>query len=1213
MNSNENNNEENNNNENINEENINNENNNNENNKENNNENNNIENEMQQDFLENIDSDIQNIQNIQENLKKKKKRKKRKKEETNQTKEKIEKQAGIIEELLMENFMCHRKLKIRLNSGVNVIFGSNGSGKSAIFTALLFCLGAHTRLTNRGTNLKDLIRYGQNSCKVRVKLCNKGPIAFEPDKFGKHIYIEHKITRASSTYKIYNSKLEMISGKKNTLIQILDNFSIFIDNPIVIMPQDKVREFISKAKPQNLYRNFVRATGLEQMQKSVENAEKTIKNVANKEIKKKEAIVEKIEQEIKILNEAIEREQKYQSLKKEYHWALISQEEQKVRLSAVEMRKRADKLKQMTEGFEKAKKDLIEAESQISQFHEELDSIEAKSENIQEEKQEIQKKKKQVETEIRTKEKETKQIKTRMQDLKRQEQGKQRELKQAEDLMREYEERERRRKEKNKAIKQKIEELNTKYNELKKKKPTERNETVELERAVSEMTAQLRKSKDLENGFYREKKELKNQIRQSELSEMNEEKKRLSALGESTEKMKEVIDKNTRRFKTEPIGPLGLSIKLRDEKWMAVFQEVLGTVMKSFIVGSFEDQKSLQNLYYAAVKNSRLKNQEPGIFKTNFSNSRYNVKMPNINCTIFLQVLEIQDPIIYNCVIDWVKPETIALADSLPEARQILLNSRQYSLKVTKCYLVDGTLCMHKRSFSVMPPTKSRFFNPNQNYNVKIDKQAILSRISQIDIEIQNAQSQKSAFENQLKQHRSQIDKITKDIERAEREARTNISDLKYQIQRKKSKINEIEEEPPRTTPEISTEIEDIQKDLTRKKEKIERIEGEISQSKSELEEIKKKDEENFEKKRKCDKKQKEISTKFGRMLQQQTDAQNIVEKADTKRSGLLSEISHLDTTLEKNLKRLKDHTKECVKKSGSRIVTDKPLEELRDFMKKYKEDSKKLTNLDRKEILEKNEELQKVLRNISQTKSEIQTIEKRTENNAGYLNKKFNMFRTQIQQKFQKVLRLRRMRGSLVINLDEQKLFLNLSLTEEQLLLSSNKNIVSIESSQINPNSPKTSKKRNPSQKTKNNKNPNNINNNINNINNNKQDSSQIPVDSLDQKVKRPRVQSQLKNLSQFRKTKSFSGGEKLIVTVAYLLALWGVVDSPFYSIDEFDLYFDDLNRSIMFDLLIQHSLTVPDRQFIFITPLDVSFLADKENVTIFKLKDKNKEARDN
>jgi len=53
--------------------------------------------------------------------------------------------------------MCHDALEITLNENVNFIVGRNGSGKSAILTALTVGLGARANVTSRGTSVKGII------------------------------------------------------------------------------------------------------------------------------------------------------------------------------------------------------------------------------------------------------------------------------------------------------------------------------------------------------------------------------------------------------------------------------------------------------------------------------------------------------------------------------------------------------------------------------------------------------------------------------------------------------------------------------------------------------------------------------------------------------------------------------------------------------------------------------------------------------------------------------------------------------------------------------------------------------------------------------------------------------------------------------------------------------------------------------------------------
>ncbi|RDX68774.1 Structural maintenance of chromosomes protein 6A, partial [Mucuna pruriens] len=68
--------------------------------------------------------------------------------------------AGIIKRLRLENFMCHSKHETDFGSHVNFITGQNGSGKSAILTALCVAFGCRAKGTQRASTLKDFIKTG---------------------------------------------------------------------------------------------------------------------------------------------------------------------------------------------------------------------------------------------------------------------------------------------------------------------------------------------------------------------------------------------------------------------------------------------------------------------------------------------------------------------------------------------------------------------------------------------------------------------------------------------------------------------------------------------------------------------------------------------------------------------------------------------------------------------------------------------------------------------------------------------------------------------------------------------------------------------------------------------------------------------------------------------------------------------------------------------
>lgn len=68
---------------------------------------------------------------------------------------------AIIESVTCINFMCHTKLHVALGPLINFIIGHNGSGKSAVLTAITLCLGGKATATNRGQNLKSFVKEGQ--------------------------------------------------------------------------------------------------------------------------------------------------------------------------------------------------------------------------------------------------------------------------------------------------------------------------------------------------------------------------------------------------------------------------------------------------------------------------------------------------------------------------------------------------------------------------------------------------------------------------------------------------------------------------------------------------------------------------------------------------------------------------------------------------------------------------------------------------------------------------------------------------------------------------------------------------------------------------------------------------------------------------------------------------------------------------------------------
>jgi hypothetical protein len=80
-------------------------------------------------------------------------------------------------------------------------------------------------------------------------------------------------------------------------------------------------------------------------------------------------------------------------------------------------------------------------------------------------------------------------------------------------------------------------------------------------------------------------------------------------------------------------------------------------------------------------------------------------------------------------------------------------------------------------------------------------------------------------------------------------------------------------------------------------------------------------------------------------------------------------------------------------------------------------------------------------------------------------------------------------------------------------------------------------------------------------------------------------------------------SGGERSFTTMCLLLALGDKLETPFRIFDEFDVFLDAQARKLVMQSMIHMAKKLENRQFIFITPQDLSNLTADDKLRIFKL----------
>lgn len=139
-----------------------------------------------------------------------------------------------INRIHLENYRIHDKLDVEFDSGINLLLGENGKGKSSILEAIGYAL-FDSEL--RGGNQREAIKYGKKSAKIEIEFTGID---------GEDYIVTRKIPGSTSIYKKDDPDFQLI-GKEDRIRElcgIKGDLKGIYDNVIVA----KQNEFISSFK-----------------------------------------------------------------------------------------------------------------------------------------------------------------------------------------------------------------------------------------------------------------------------------------------------------------------------------------------------------------------------------------------------------------------------------------------------------------------------------------------------------------------------------------------------------------------------------------------------------------------------------------------------------------------------------------------------------------------------------------------------------------------------------------------------------------------------------------------------------------------------------------------------------------------------------------------------------------------------------------------------
>ncbi|XP_024531851.1 structural maintenance of chromosomes protein 6A isoform X1 [Selaginella moellendorffii] len=725
--------------------------------------------------------------------------------------------AGIIARIRVENFMCHSNLSIDFVDNVNFITGQNGSGKSAILTALCIAFGIRARGTQRATSLKDFIKTGCSYALVIVEMKNEGCDSYKPERYGKMIIIERRITATASTTALKDEHGRKVSAKKEDLHDIIDHFNIDVENPCVIMSQDKSREFLHSGNDKEKFKFFYKATLLQHVSElldanigNIESCKVYLK--ANEEtFRPYEQKLNKLDLEIRRAEKVDEMAQEVTNLRKKLAWSQVYDIDRKIEKAAGCAEKLRERIPVCQERIDAHKAILGEKRDAHSRKNTSISDLISRNDRAKEAEKklyqdltEVTQEKVQLEETLRSK------VATleRKRGKKRSLEMHVREMKEKFEENTQVEENER------------VEALRALENEIDLQKGERR-------RMQEEEEAALRNLNSATDSISERNKEIED--RRGKVSDLNgyirrlqnQQRNRLHAFGgEDVIKLLRSIENHENSFTRPPIGPIGAHVALAgDDTWALAVEVAVGRLLNAFVVTNHQDMLALRRL----ARNCNYTNLPIIIY--NFEHPLLNLPprmLPNPDLITVMSVLQSENHIVKNVLVDHGSVERQVLVENYQEGVRVVFNTRAPNVK--EAFTRSGEKMFMRAGGQTTLPKDRNIRGGRLEAGIEQRITEAESDLSRVVEELRLLESQKRSAEASLQDLRRHLEKsrranaeISQSISRKE----LRLRDLKFQAEQAASATMP-------NTEELETEILDTEAEARKLERVIEDLRSKV-------------------------------------------------------------------------------------------------------------------------------------------------------------------------------------------------------------------------------------------------------------------------------------------------------------------------------------------------------------------------------------------------
>ncbi|KAF4985391.1 hypothetical protein FDECE_16589 [Fusarium decemcellulare] len=721
-------------------------------------------------------------------------------------------ESGIVESITCYNFMCHERLHVELGPLINFIVGENGSGKSAVLTALTLCLGGKASDTNRGGSLKSFVKEGREHGSLVVKIKNGGSDAYQPDIYGESIIVERHFSKSgSSGFKIKSAAGRIISTKKQEVDEISEWYALQIGNPLTVLSQDNARQFLNSASPAQKYKYFVSGVQLEQL----DNDYKMSQDTLDKTLILREDLTAKIEHVKKEMEEAqrlAETARKNESLRakgRHYRHQLIwSQVVEQERLLA-----------DCEANIQRREQEIIEAEQHRDRMSQDFATVDEKYERLIQAREELEQDRDTFEGRIARAQAAYQQAKKDESELLVEERDAHQRLKTVKDDIKSCE----------KKIQEEERRLGESTGSARTQKDAELANATKKEQLLKEQIEQAQQQlPTLQNQLAETERGLKklSQNKDMKRKDIVAAEQRVQDLKARTGGPYDGYDRditnlvkaiaNESGFEKKPLGPIGAHIRLTKPEWSTILERTLGDGLNAFVVQSKSDQTRLSNL----IRRLGIQKQPP-IYIAYGGSIDTRSQEPDPQFDTILRVLQFDNDIIRSQLIINNQIEKIILIRERVEAERVMVENvpprnvaaclcfhdgkgkRGWGLRLTNRNGSIGTSPVNPGNMNIRPRMQSDSAQQVtlQQENLKqlgLELAEIGREDRQAQQAVQRCKSELDTLRKAIKKHEGDLRRTQADIERVSMELDAfegvddRLNSLRAELEEKRSEEDQL-------------------------------------------------------------------------------------------------------------------------------------------------------------------------------------------------------------------------------------------------------------------------------------------------------------------------------------------------------------------------------------------------------------------------------------